>query len=326
MDEWYNDPTLQSYFKSIEGFKRISHNREKELSIIIQTGENEKDVEAAKEELITANLNLVVKFAIKYMNGFHASLDIMDLISIGNTGLIKSVDIYDSRHASKSVFSTLAVHAITRRMERAIKMDAMVHIPMHHWKWRKKISDLEEKYGNSLTDEIIIEEIGIHASLLEKVKDGINSKPFSLEEIQFGESGTWEDIVEGMAENIEEKIFGKSLMQFLEQHIKKLSSKEQDVMHGLFFISNPLTLEQLGIRYGLSKERIRQIREESLIKLRRSIIDEIDDKVITDIRDLKILDKLKHVNPHEYRIHLKKLREKEKQIASELIFNFEEIF
>lgn len=271
-----NNPHFKAYLKSIHLYKRISKSREKQLLDIIKFNKNEEYINKAKHEFITANLGLVVHQAMKYFKGFHGSLDIMDLISVGNQALIKAIDYYQTGHSSKAKFSTFAILVISRDIEKAIKKDILILHPVEHCQYHKKIEKLKSKYGNKLTDEILVEKLQITHTFLECIKKSYqNNNIIYLENLSTSDDCQWQDIMGGqIAPNPDEALFSNSLKEFLDEYIQRLSPSHQNIIRDYYSDSEP-SLLKLAEKYNLSGEMIRQININSLRKIKSQILEDL---------------------------------------------------
>jgi RNA polymerase sigma factor (sigma-70 family) len=316
--DYSQDPSLRAYIKSIQGYERISHAREKELSRIIR-GDDPQAADTALEELITANLFLVVKQAIRYINGYHSSLTMTDLISVGNEGLIRAAECYNSDHESGAVFSTFAVPTIRRRMERAIREDAIIASPAHHYKYRQHIASLQAEYGEDLTDEIILQELQITPEMLERVRKGTKSNGVIYLEDLTDDSGAWEDIIEdeGMigADSVASL---QSLHAYLDHYIEQLKPKHQSILKDFYYDPSKPTLEVLSQRYDLSRERIRQIHMSSLRFIRRRILFEWRQEHGFDANDRR-MKWLRYSESDLYNAIAEEIKAKEQEFQKKLI-------
>jgi len=261
---------VEDYLKSINNYPRITVERERVLSDIIQNGKDTKKIEKAREEFIQANLALVVSRAKKFMKRYHGSLSFMDIVEEGNIGLVRAVDLYDIKHSSNVVFGTYASYCIDSKIQRAIHLDAMIHIPVAHYKYQYELKKLEDKYGEELTDEIIIKELAIFPTYLEAIRDGVKSKSFSIEDWEFegqrshkrGYYGDikWEDVVGVDTSHIE------NLHRDLCGYIKKLKPRDQKIVEDIYF--NSYTQQEVSEKHKVCRSRIGYIQGRCLRQIR----------------------------------------------------------
>jgi RNA polymerase sigma factor (sigma-70 family) len=268
------DEMLTRYLQDISQYPRIEPVREKELSDIIQNSDDPKKVKLAKEEMTLANLRLVVKYAMDYYPKFRRlpefNLSLMDIINEGNIGLMRAVDLFDGERGVN--FSTYAYWSIERRIKKAIKYVKFVRIPIHHFKHISELKSLEDEYEEikkPLTDEIIKERLGITSEMLELIRKNRGPK-ISIESLEETTSASWVD------DSIPADILAseKELKDYLYNKIKELNPMHRDVLFMKFFANKEMTLEDIGKRKGISRERVRQVTLEGLKILRKKIEEE----------------------------------------------------
>lgn len=320
---------LGSYIRSIRYYERITVEEEKELSNIIQNSTDKEKVEEAKEKLITSNLFLVVSCANKRFKTFHASLTLSDLVSAGNKGLIDSVRRYEGNHESNAVFSTYAVTSINRALDKAIKADHLIYIPSHQHKYKWAIRDLKTKYGEDVSDEIIMKELDLSPSTLERIKTGINSSSVAYLENLISEDrdGSWEDFIEN--KNIEQPsdvVATENLSDYLKSKLKFLNEKQRMVIEEFHFNGGCPTYREVSKKLGSSPERIRQIHHRGLKILKGQIIKDWNKNTDDKIGNKKIGDRrlgyLLYNDPDEYNKYYKELFERERKEAKRIITHF----
>ncbi len=270
-----NDLMFQRYMDDIQRYPLITAEKEKELANIIQTSDDPKKVTVAKEELVVANLKLVVKYALDYYsrlkNVDDVNVSLMDLINEGNIGLMRAAELFQSKKNVR--FSTYAYSSIQRQVKRACKQSRFIHLPMDHFKYSAELKNLEEKYekdGKKLTDEIIIHELKITSNMLALVRaNRIPTISFEgLEEFLEGEKD------ENML-SADEGISQKELKNYLFEKMKELNPLERDILYLKFFSNCEMTLQDIGRREGVSRERVRQLLPKALKNLHYKIKEEV---------------------------------------------------
>ena len=321
---------IGTYIKMITRYERITVEREKELSYIIQHSQDAIEVEKAKEEMTTANLRLVISCAKRFLRRYHGSLAFIDLIAEGNIGLLKAVEKYDPDHESQAVFSTYAAQAINFKIKQAIRLDRIIRIPSEHNKYRMAIGELEELYGENITDEIIMAELGLSETSLENIRTGmVSGKVVSLEEVS--DNRDWQDVIgdgDDQDDDNGNKVCSNSLMKYLRQHLDVLNDRQRIVMEELHFKSFPSTYRELAQRFGISHERIRQIYFRSLKILKGRIIKDWNKshkKKIHDPPSFMSISHLKYRDPERFRDIVLAECERQKEEATEIINHFLEV-
>jgi len=264
-----NDDILQMYLKEIGKKKMLKKDEEMELGRLIKEG-SKHEKEAAKKKLIQANLRLVVSIAKKYVG---QGVLFMDLVQEGSLGLIKAAEKYDYRKNFK--FSTYATWWIKQTIVRAISNHAKtIRIPVHMLekiRRYKKACSFICSNGDFNQDEDTIAKIsGLDRKKIQEVKNAIRTEPVSLDTL-VTEDLSIQDYVEDKT-YISPETCAQNMLQEKDicKLIKILDRREQEIIKRRFGIENeePKTLEQIGAVMGFSKERIRQIENLAIQKLR----------------------------------------------------------
>ena len=271
-----NDDILQMYLKQIGRKKILSKNEEYELGKQIQEG-NEMERNKAINELVQANLRLVVSIAKKYIG---QGVLFMDLVQEGSLGLIKAAEKFDYKKNFK--FSTYATWWIKQTIVRAISNQSKtIRIPVHMLekirKYKKACSIAECDESLDFDDETISKISGLDKKRIEEVRSAIKTEPVSLE-TYVTDDLCIQDYVADTSYCTPENTTQKKLKQNDIIHLlNKLDKREQEIIKRRFGIDNeePKTLEQIGNSLGFSKERIRQLENIAINKLRN--IERIDD-------------------------------------------------
>ena len=263
------DELLNSYFKDLRKTTPLTHEEEINLSARIKNGDQE-----ALNKLVVSNLRFVVTVAKQYQ---HQGLDLTDLIQCGNEGLIKAARLYDGTKGCK--FISYAVWWIRQSIVGAIyKVSHTIKFSISHvikqHKIKKIISKLEAKLGRTPTIEEIADNIELSESQINDIflydKDVVSTDDSTgLEDITVGDTIYGNDYPD-------EEIDKDSITEEIGTIISRLGDREQDIIRMFFGISvKELTLEEIGEKFGTTAERIRQIKEDALIKLKNRYSEEL---------------------------------------------------
>lgn len=263
------DELLNSYFKDLRKTTPLTHEEEINLSARIKNGDQE-----ALNKLVVSNLRFVVTVAKQYQ---HQGLDLTDLIQCGNEGLIKAARLYDGTKGCK--FISYAVWWIRQSIVGAIyKVSHTIKFSISHvikqHKIKKIVSKLEAKLGRTPTIEEIADNIELSESQINDIflydKDVVSTDDSTgLEDITVGDTIYGNDYPD-------EEIDKDSITEEIGTIISRLGDREQDIIRMFFGISvKELTLEEIGEKFGTTAERIRQIKEDALIKLKNRYSEEL---------------------------------------------------
>jgi RNA polymerase primary sigma factor len=260
---------IKIYFRDISGTPLLTVQEEVELAARIKKGDQK-----ARAWMIKANLRLVVKIAQDYSN---LGLPLLDLISEGNIGLIKAVERFDPGKGGK--LSTYSAWWIKQSIKRALaNQSKTIRLPVHLvdkiWKMRRVSLQMSEELGREPTDEEFAEEIGISSAKLSQLKT-VSIRPASLDapisdenSTEFGEIVGDED-----ARTPFELFSDKNMRDELSELLEVLGDRERKIIFERFGLEGgkAKTLEEVGKRFGVTRERIRQLQNIALAKLRKAL-------------------------------------------------------
>lgn len=258
---------MRTYMQEIGKTPLLSKEEEIELAARIKKGDR-----AARDHMISANLRLVVKIAHDYNN---FGLPLLDLISEGNIGLVKAVERFDPSKGGK--LSTYAAWWIKQSIKRALaNQSKTIRLPVHLVdriaKMRKITAELAEELDREPTDEEIAYMMDLPVNKVAHLKS-VSVRPSSLD-APVGEDGdtTFGELVGDENETSPlENLQDKSVSNDIKSVIGQLEDREAEIIHLRFGLdgNHPLTLEDVGERFDITRERVRQIQNIALHKMRR---------------------------------------------------------
>src|ERR1700674_1441155 len=264
-----SEASIKIYLREIMQTPLLTAQQEIELAARIKKGDQK-----ARAWMIKANLRFVVKIAHDYSN---CGLPLLDLISEGNLGLMKAVERFDPAKGGK--LSTYGAWWIKQSIKRALaNQSKTIRLPVHLidkiYKLNRASLTMTEELGREPTDEELSEEIGISSAKLSQLKT-VSIRPASLDapisddrSIEFGEIVGDED-----AQTPFELLRDKNLRNEVGGLLDVLDDREKKIIFQRFGLDGgkPKTLEEVGKKFGVTRERIRQLQNVALAKLRRAL-------------------------------------------------------
>ena len=262
------DSSLQAYFNDIADSKPLVREKEKELALRIKEGDR-----AARDELTRANLLFVISIAKKYQN---RGLTLSELISAGNVGLMTAVDRFDPGRGYK--FISYAVWWIRQSILQTLAEDVRtVHLPLNKINLLHKISRASQRLDGERGEESDMENVADALDVsVEEIRETVLSgrKVYSLDKEfqEDDERSLMKTLVDGSEESPDAHALRTAIHVQLEQALSSLDTRELRIIQLYFGLDGdePLTLEQIGNLMGLTRERIRQIKERAFSKLRQA--------------------------------------------------------
>ena len=261
---------IKLYLREIGKVPLLTVQEEIELAARIKKGDKE-----AREHMIKANLRLVVKIAHDY-DGL--GLPLLDLISEGNIGLMKAVERFDPSKGGK--LSTYGSWWIKQSIKRALaNQSKTIRLPVHMVdkisKMRRLAMKMQEALGREPTNEELAEEMDMLPAKVAAMRTAA-IKPASLDAPlgDDGDSSNFSDIVEDeKAESPYVQLEDKTVKAMLEEMLKTLNDREATILRYRFGLDgeDEKTLEEVGEKFGVTRERVRQIQNIALNKLRKMI-------------------------------------------------------
>lgn len=261
---------LKTYLKEVRTVPLLTAKDEIELSKRIKKGD-----EQARKKMIRSNLRLVINIAKRYM---YLGIPLLDLIEEGNLGLMKAVDKFDHRRGYR--FSTYAAWWIKQGITRSIsEQSKLIRVPVYMneliAKWKRTKEQLSQKLKHAPRDEQIARKIKVPKEKIEEINFWLSTKTSSLE-APVGEDDESQvmDLVQDQTavqpDSQIEHIFDKERISNL---LGIMTEREKQILDMRFGLINGTshTLAEVAKKFGLSRERVRQIEEKALEKLRKFV-------------------------------------------------------
>ena len=261
------DSTLDKYLQEITQERLLT--AEEEIALARKIKEGDKD---ALQKLTRANLRFVVSVAKQYQ---HQGLSLPDLINEGNIGLIKAAEKFDDTRGFK--FISYAVWWIRQSIMQALAdQSRLVRLPLNQVGSVNKINKISNKFEQEFERKPSIAEIAEEINLSqERVSDAIkgNNRHVSMDApLTDGNDNGLADLLQGNdGQDIDTHLLLESLREELKLALNILDERERFVIEAFYGINQPeMTLQEIGAKKGLTRERARQIREKAIRKLRKN--------------------------------------------------------
>src|SRR6202047_1317002 len=264
-----SDPGIKIYLREIGRIQLLTPQEEVDLAARIKKGDRE-----ARAQMIEANLRLVVKIAHDYA---HLGLPLLDLVSEGNIGLMKAVERFDPAKGGK--LSTYAAWWIKQSIKRALaNQSKTIRLPVHLVdkisKMNRVASQMSEELGREPTNDELAEEVGLSPRTVSQLRTA-SIRPSSLDApISDDDSTEFGEIVgDEEAQTPFELLRDKNLRNEVGGLLDVLDDRGRKIIFQRFGLDGgkPKTLEEVGKKFGVTRERIRQLQNIALAKLRRAL-------------------------------------------------------
>lgn len=261
-----SDEILKAFFRDISKIPILSVNEEVELALKAKKGDRK-----AINRLVECNLRFIVSVAKQYQG---KGLPLMDLVQSGVCGAIKAAELFDVTKGFK--FISYAVWWIRQSIILSLSTESRtVRIPTNQISNSSKINKVIDRFEQEYNRIPSIEEISEKSNLTpEKITNAITSvtKQLSLDvPFKDDEVGSLYDVIPNSnAESVDGNIIDQSIHNELNECIKELPDRESDIVRMYFGIDvEPMTYEEIGSRFGIGEERVRQLNHQALSKLRK---------------------------------------------------------
>jgi len=268
-NEYIGERSLDLYLKEINNTSLLTREQEKELAKKIRKGD-----ERALHNLVKANLRFVVSIAKQYVN---QGLSLADLVNEGNLGLIKAAYRFDEKRGYK--FISYAVWWIRQAMLQALaEQSRIVRLPLNRagtlYRIGKAARQLDQELGRNPEVSEIAERLKLPHDEVRDTMQIANSH-LSLD-ASFGNDQEENSLVDYLAddnlESPDEQTYVNALSDDMQRALDTLTDRERAILSLYFGLEGeePLTLEEIGMRMNLTRERIRQIKEKAILRLRHN--------------------------------------------------------
>ncbi len=264
----FREGSLDQYLKEISNYPLIDRDEEARLAKAIHAG-----VEAALDKLVRSNLRFVVSVAKKYQN---QGVPLPDLINEGNLGLIRAAHKFDETKGIK--FISYAVWWIRQAILQALaEQSRIVRVPLNRagalHRIGRRSSSLLQELGREPTVEEIAEELEISRDEVERTL-AISQSHLSLDApVTLGEDNRLLDYLpDQLAVGPEDEAYEHALKETVEEALSSLKEREAKILRLYFGLDDnePMTLEEIGSLMGITRERVRQIKEKALSRMRHA--------------------------------------------------------
>lgn len=260
-----DDESLSLYLKKISNVKVLTREEEQEIGRRCQKGDQK-----ALNKLVQSNLRYVVSVANKYKN---CGLSLLDLINEGNIGLIQAAKRFDPEKGVK--FITYAIWWIRQALMHALaEQSGTVRLPIKQagilYKIGEKYQEILHSQNKEPTSEDIAKELNMPAEEIESILRVYRNYLSLNTPLGDGDETSYLDLMESQDSlTMEDHLLRASLAKEIEEILKELSEREKKILKMRFgFEGEPMTLEEIGKKMGLSRERIRQIEEKAKLRLK----------------------------------------------------------
>ena len=256
---------IEIYLREINRVQLLTADGEKELAVEVQKGSIE-----AREHLALANLRLVVSIAKRYLN---RGMMLLDLIEEGNVGLLRAVEKFDPNANCR--FSTYATWWIKQSIRRALTNTVKtVRVPSYMSeivsRWKATAMELNYRLGRQATTGEIAEELDLPENNWDVVRDTVQSNSQPVHSMSDDVGTVLSDVIEDTrTRSPEQQILEAMEIGRMHELLDKLDTRQARILRLRFGLGNgePMTLKAIGKRFGLTRERVRQMEQQALDKL-----------------------------------------------------------
>jgi RNA polymerase primary sigma factor len=261
-----SDIAIEIYLREINRVSLLTAQDERDLAVEVQAGSKE-----ARDQMALANLRLVVSIAKRYMN---RGMVLLDLIEEGNVGLMRAVEKFDP--AANCRFSTYATWWIKQSIRRALTNTVKtVRIPSYMVelmnRWQNTTSDLLLELGREPTPVEVAERMELKREAIASVRGALRTASrYTQSLVTDDDDSNLADVIAdpNSSSPSDQMVHGLELNRMMKT-LRGLDNRQQSILHMRFGLGydDPMTLKEIGLKLGLTRERVRQIQNEALARL-----------------------------------------------------------
>jgi RNA polymerase primary sigma factor len=256
---------LQLFMNEIGRYPLLTKDEEVELAKRVERGDKD-----AKDRMVNSNLRLVVSIAKRYQGH---GLSLLDLIQEGIIGLIRAVEKFDHRKGFK--FSTYATWWIRQAVQRGVANKSReIRIPVHIVEREQRIAraerELAAKLGRAPKDDEVAERTRLRVDQVREVREAARAVTSLDRPVGENDAGSFQDLIAGESDSLEQEVTVSLEQSTLRRAVSELPERQREVVklrYGLNGDRDPASLEEVGRRLGITRERVRQIEADALERL-----------------------------------------------------------
>lgn len=265
--------SLNAYVKSISEIPKKSKDEQRELAIIINNSVCPKERQKAIDDLVECNLFLVIKSAIALSQKVGSHIDVMDLVSTGNIGLLVAAEKYDPYNKAGANFCSYAFAAIRSHMVRELQKTNTVKIPSNLYEQYRKMKKISESTDEELSDDELCDKMSITKNALDNTRKVFSTKMVHLDSLVSEDGSSYEFDFDNVGSNNEalNGLLRDEVISRLKMHVDRLAKPQKDVLNELYFSGMDYKLCDIADKLRKSKAAVSICKVRGLRKLKKMI-------------------------------------------------------